>query len=400
MKALFLTNEFPPYIYGGAGVHVEYLTRELSQLCQVEVRCFGDQEIPAGNLIVHGELADASAYTAPKPLHSVFSSLQRCLRFNTRNIDADVVHLHTWYSHFGGILAKLNYGIPMVLTVHSLEPLRPWKREQLAGGYDFSLWVEKTAIEMADAVVAVSHDTKRDILRHFDVAEDKLHVIPNGIDTSEYKPVAAPQLLQPLGIPLDQPYVLFVGRITRQKGIIHLVNAIRHLEPGFRVVLMAGAPDTPEIAAEMKAAVEEARRHREGIIWIEKMVDTPTKIAAYTHASLFCCPSIYEPFGITNLEAMACDTPVVASAVGGMKEVIVHNQTGLLVPVEQHRESPFEPLDPEQFSFDLAQAINELMADYPRRCAMAEAGRRRAVEEFSWASVARKVLELYQDLRP
>lgn len=395
MKALFLTNEFPPYIYGGAGVHVEYLTRELSQLCQVEVRCFGDQELTSENLVVHGETVDTSAYTAPKPLHSVFTSLQRCLRFNTRLIDADIVHLHTWYSHFGGILAKLNYGIPLVLTVHSLEPLRPWKREQLGGGYDFSLWIERTAIEMADAVIAVSHDTKRDILRHFDVPESRLHVIPNGVDTGEYKPEGAPQLLKRVGIPLDQPYVLFVGRITRQKGIVHLVNAIRYLDPGFRVVLMAGAPDTPEIAAEMNAAVEEARHYRDGIIWIEKMVDVPTKVAAYTHASLFCCPSIYEPFGIINLEAMACETPVVASAVGGMTEVIAHNETGLLVPVERHRESPFEPLDPGQFSCDLAQAINELMADHPRRVAMAKAGRRRAEEHYSWAAVARQVHDLY-----
>lgn len=398
MKTLFLTNEFPPYIYGGAGVHVDYLTRELSRLCEVEVRCFGDQRVASEGFEVTGEMADTSAYTAPKQLHSVFGAMQRCLSFNTRRIDADIVHLHTWYSHFGGILAKLNYGIPMVITVHSLEPLRPWKREQLGGGYDFSVWVEKMALEMADAVIAVSDATKDDILHHFDVPHNKVHVIPNGIDTGEYQPVAAPHLVEGLGIPLDQPYLLFVGRITRQKGIIHLVHALRHLDPGFRVVLMAGAPDTPEIAAEMNAAVEDARRHRDGIIWIEKMVDLPTKAAAYTHASLFCCPSIYEPFGITNLEAMACDTPVVASAVGGMKEVILHGETGLLVPVEQHRESPFEPLDPEQFSLDLARAINELMADFPRRDAMAKAGRRRAVERYSWASVARQVRDLYESL--
>lgn len=398
MKALFLTNEFPPYIYGGAGVHVEYLTRELARLCEVEVRCFGDQRLDSGSLRAVGELVDTSSYTAPKNLHAVFGALQRGLNFNTRRIDADIVHLHTWYSHFGGILAKLNYGIPMALTVHSLEPLRPWKREQLGGGYDFSVWIEKMAIEMADAVIAVSQDTKRDVLRHFDVPESRIHVIPNGVDTSEYKPVTAPDLLERIGIPTNQPFLLFVGRITRQKGIVHLVNAIQYLDPGFQVVLMAGAPDTPEIAAEMKAAVDHARRHRDGIIWIEKMVDTPTKVAAYSHASVFCCPSIYEPFGIINLEAMACHAPVVASAVGGMKEVVVHNQTGLLVPVEQHRESPYEPLDPDQFSRDLARAINALMADPGRRQAMAEAGRRRAAEQYSWASIARKVHDLYGSL--
>ncbi|MEO0444593.1 MAG: glycogen synthase [Verrucomicrobiota bacterium] len=398
MKALILTNEFPPQIYGGAGVHVDYLTRELANLCQVDVRCFGEQDFDQGSLKALGETADTSAYSAPKALHSVFGSLQRCLKFNTRNVDADVVHLHTWYSHFGGILAKLNYGIPMVLTVHSLEPLRPWKREQLGGGYDFTLWLEKTAIEMADAVVAVSEETKLDILRLFEVDESRIHVIANGIDTEDYNPVAAPDLLEPLGINLDMPYVLFVGRITRQKGIIHLVNALQHLDPGFQVVLMAGAPDTPEIAAEMSAAIEEAQRHRDGILWIENMVDTPTKVAAYTHASLFCCPSIYEPFGIINLEAMACHTPVVASAVGGMKEVIVHNETGLLIPVEQHQESPFEPVDPEKFSRDLAAGINELMADYPRRRAMAEAGRQRAIDQYSWKAIAQQVHQLYESV--
>ncbi|MEM1294774.1 MAG: glycogen synthase [Verrucomicrobiota bacterium] len=396
MKSLILTNEFPPEIYGGAGVHVDYLTRELAKLCKVDVRCFGSQEFSGENMEVLGETADTSEYTAPRSLHSVFGALQRCLNFNTREIDADVVHLHTWYSHFGGILTKLNYGIPMVLTVHSLEPLRPWKREQLGGGYDFSLWVEKTAIEMADAVVAVSDETKADIMNLFEVNEDKVHVIPNGIDPVEYQPKPNPAKLADLGIDVDMPYILFVGRITRQKGIIHLVNAIKHLDPGFQIVLFAGAPDTPEIAAEMKAAVDEARKSHEKIIWIENMVDNETKIAAYTHAWLFCCPSIYEPFGIINLEAMACDTPVVASAVGGMKEVIVHGETGLLVPVEQQTSSPFEPIDPAKFSRDLASAINELMGNHERRMAMSRAGRKRAVENYSWSSVAERVLELYK----
>ena len=398
MKSLILTHEFPPAIYGGAGVHVDYLTRELAKLCEVDVRCFGTQEFSGENMEVLGESVDTTDYTAPKSLHSVFGALQRCLNFNTRNIDADVVHLHTWYSHFGGILAKLNYGIPMALTVHSLEPLRPWKREQLGGGYDFSLWVEKTAIEMADAVIAVSDETKQDVLNFFDVDEDKLHVIPNGIDPIEYQPKPNPAKLAELGIDVEIPYILFVGRITRQKGIIHLVNAIKHLDPGFQVVLFAGAPDTPEIAAEMKAAVDEASKTHEKIIWIENMVDNETKIAAYTHAWLFCCPSIYEPFGIINLEAMACDTPVVASAVGGMKEVIVHGETGLLVPVEQQTSSPFEPVDPAQFSLDLANAINELMGNHERRMAMSQAGRKRAVENYSWSSVAERVLELYKQM--
>jgi glycogen synthase len=399
VKALILTNEYPPHVYGGAGVHVEYLTRELAKLCEVDVRCFGSQDQVSERLRVQGSAADTSAYTAPKNLHSVFGALQRCLAFNTRDIDADIVHLHTWYSHFGGILAKLAYGIPMVLTVHSLEPLRPWKREQLGGGYDFTVWLEKTAIEMADAVVAVSQDTHDDILRLFEVPSSRVHVIPNGIDTDEYRRVQDPDRLRPLGIDPDRPYVLFVGRITRQKGIIHLVNAIRHLDPAHQVVLLAGAPDTPEIAAEMKEAVAAARQaHPGGVVWVESMVDTPTKIAAYSHAQVFCCPSIYEPFGIINLEAMACETPVVASAVGGIKEVVVHGETGLLVPVLQQDESPFEPLDPPMFSHDLASAVNHLMADPDLRGRMSQAGRRRAVEHFSWTSVAQRVHSLYQEL--
>ncbi|MEO0415569.1 MAG: glycogen synthase, partial [Verrucomicrobiota bacterium] len=255
MKSLLLTNEYPPHIYGGAGIHVEYLSRELAKFCDVEVRCFGDQLVEGQNPEVYGVESSREDYTAPDHLQSVFSALQKCLDFNTKDIDADVVHLHTWYSHFGGILAKLNYDIPMVLTVHSLEPLRPWKREQLGGGYDFTLWLEKTAIEMADAVVAVSTETREDILKLFDVDESKVPVIYNGIDVDEYVDSPDPALLTRLDIDPDIPYVLFVGRITRQKGIIYLVNAIKHLDPGIQVVLCAGAPDTPEIAKEMQDAV-------------------------------------------------------------------------------------------------------------------------------------------------
>lgn len=396
MKALLLTNEYPPNVYGGAGIHVQYLSRELSRLCPVEVRCFGEQWVETPELTVHGAGWDRSGYTAPSYLHAVFGALQRSLEFNTRNVDADLVHLHTWYSHFGGILAKLAYGIPLILTVHSLEPLRPWKREQLAGGYDFTVWLEKTAIEMADAVVAVSTETKHDILRLFDVPEEKVHIIYNGIDPEEYQPTFNAELLRFHGVDPETPYVLFVGRITRQKGIIHLVNAIQHLDPGVQVVLCAGAPDTPEIAAEMKAAVERAREAHGKVVWIEKMLDTEAKITLYSHAAVFCCPSIYEPFGIINLEAMACHVPVVASAVGGMKEVILHGETGLLVPLEQHTESPFEAIHPETFARDLAASLNELLRDPERRARMGEAGRRRVLERFSWAEIARETLALYE----
>lgn len=403
MKTLFLTNEYPPTVYGGAGVHVDYLSRELAKLMQVEVRCYGKERrevrIDTPSLKVTGYGVDAAGYTAPKPLHSVFGAVRHCLDWNSDNIDADIVHLHTWYTHMGGILAKLNYGIPMVLTVHSLEPLRPWKREQLGGGYDFSCWVEKTAIEMADAVIAVSRETKADILRLFNIPDGRVHIIYNGIDLAEYKKVETTAALERHGIDSKIPFVLFVGRITRQKGIVHLVNAIKYMDTGFQVVLCAGAPDTPEIAAEMKTAVEGARAAHPGkVIWIEEMVNKATVYELYSHAAVFCCPSIYEPFGIINLEAMACETAVVASAVGGIKEVVVHGETGYLVPLEQMNQSPFEPVNPDRFSRDLAARVNELMADPAKREAFGKAGRKRAEEKFSWSAIAKQTHELYAAL--
>jgi glycogen synthase len=398
MKALFLTNEYPPHIYGGAGVHVEYLSRELAKLMPVDVRCFGDQNTSSGQLSAQGFGLDAAGWTSPKQLQSVFGALQRCLDFNTTNIDAGVVHCHTWYAHFGGILAKLNYGIPLVITVHSLEPLRPWKREQLGGGYDFTCWLERTALEMADAVIAVSEGTRRDVEKLFQIDPARLHIIYNGIDPAEYQTVATHSVLDRFGIDPAKPYALFLGRITRQKGIIHLVNAIKHLDPGFQIVLCAGAPDTPEIAAEMKAAVAQAQSQRDGIIWIDQMLDNKSKIELYSHAGVFVCPSIYEPFGIINLEAMACGRAVVASAVGGIPEVVVHGETGYLIPVEQMTESPFEPVNPEKFSRDLAARINEIMADPAKQKAFGNAGRQRAIDTFSWASIAKQTKALYETL--
>ena len=385
MNILLLTNEFPPHIYGGAGIHVQYLSREVAKLMPVHVRCFGDQNITTGNLSALGFSLDSNSYTCPKPLRSVFGALQRSLDFNTIDFKADLVHCHTWYVHWAGILAKVNYGIPLVITVHSLEPLRPWKREQLGGGYDFTCWLEKTAIEMADAVIAVSRETKNDIEHLFSVRPDRLHVIYNGIDLDEYKHVDSKAALKRFGINPVEPYVLFVGRITRQKGIVHLVNAIKYMDPGFQIVLCAGAPDTQEIAAEMKTAVSE-------------MVDVKTKIELYSNAAVFVCPSIYEPFGIINLEAMACRTPVVAAAVGGIKEVVVHGETGYLVSIDQMQESPFEPVAPDRFSRDLAARINELMADPAKRKAFGEAGRRRAEEVFGWPAIAHQTAKLYESL--
>ena len=398
MKALFLTNEYPPNIYGGAGVHVDYLSRELAKSIDVEVRCFGEQDSLGTNPAVRGFAADTSGYSSPKPLRSVFGAIQRCLDFNTTEITADLVHCHTWYSHFGGILAQLNYGKPLVITVHSLEPLRPWKREQLGGGYDFTVWLEKTALEMADAVIAVSQETKTDLERLFQIEPERLHVIYNGIDLEEYQPRGSGEVLARFGIDPEKPFLLFVGRITRQKGIVHLVRAIERMDAGFQIVLCAGAPDTPEIAAEMKAAVRKAQEKRSDIIWIEEMLDKPSVIELYSRAAVFCCPSIYEPFGIINLEAMACETAVVASAVGGIKEVVVDGETGFLVPVEQMTESPFEPIDPEKFSADLAAKINELMANPELQKTFGRAGRKRADEKFSWGAIAHETMQLYESV--
>jgi len=396
VKALLLTNEYPPHVYGGAGVHVEYLARELSRLMPVEVRCFGTQHLHEGNLTVRGFPVEESDFGCPPALRSVFGAVQRDSDMAAAGTDANLVHVHTWYTHLGGILLKQNYGIPLVLTVHSLEPLRPWKREQLGSGYDFSCWVEKTAIEMADAVIAVSESTKADVLRLFNVDPARVHVIHNGIDLGEYATRRDAEVLRRYGIDPGLPYVLFVGRITRQKGIMHLVRALRHLEPGFQIVLCAGSPDTPEIAAEMKTAIDAAKSSRGDIVWIEKMVPKDDLIAIYSQAALFVCPSIYEPFGIINLEAMACGVPVVASAVGGIPEVVVPGETGLLVPVAQMNEAPFEPLDADKFARDLATAINALMRDDALRAKMGAAARCRVEEKFSWASIAARTAEVYR----
>ncbi|HEX3420568.1 MAG TPA: glycogen synthase [Candidatus Udaeobacter sp.] len=399
MKVLFLTNEYPPSIYGGAGVHVGYLSRELAKMMPVEVRCFGDQRLDEGNLKVIGFGLDTSSFTCPKPLRSAFGAVRRCTDFNTMKIDADLVHCHTWYSHFGGILAKKNYGLPLVITVHSLEPLRPWKREQLAGGYDFSLWVEKTALEMADAVIAVSGATKHDIERLFNVNPARVHVIHNGVDLNQYRKLDSTVALKRYGIDPATPYLLFVGRITRQKGFQHLVRAIQFMEPDFEIVLCAAAPDTPELAEEVRIAVERVQAQRPGIIWINEMVDQQAACELYSHAAAFVCPSIYEPFGIINLEAMACETAVVASAVGGIKEVVVDAETGFLVPLEQMQQSPFEAINPEKFARDLAERVNELMKNPGLRETFGKAARKRVEENFSWNAIAEKTKRLYESLK-
>ncbi len=399
MKALFLTREFPPYVYGGAGVHVEYLAAELAKLMEVEVRSFGDQDIKDANPSVEGYGYDSDAFAkADSQLRALLQTISTGTHMNIKPVDADVVHCHTWYSHFAGILAKLCYGTPLVVTTHSLEPLRPWKRNQLGRGYDASSWIEKTAIEMADAIIAVSKETKEDVLNHFNVDEKKIQVIYNGINLEQYQKTTDTNALKRHQVDLEKPYVLFVGRITQQKGIIHLVNAIKYIHPDTQVVLCAGAPDTKEIEAEMELAVHNVQKDRNNVIWIDEMLDKASVIQLYSHATVFCCPSIYEPFGIINIEAMACGTPVVASAVGGIKEVVVPNETGILVAVEQQKEAPFEPVDPDQFSKDLAKGINKIVSNPELQKRLAAAGRKRVEDHFDWKAIARQTADLYSTL--
>jgi glycogen synthase len=397
-RALILTNEFPPSVYGGAGVHVGELTRGLRERIGLDIRTFGDHDESVSGYRVRGFRASHELERADPRMRGAWTALSRSLGMAAEPVDASVVHCHTWYVHLAGLLVRHAYDIPLLVTVHSLEPLRPWKREQLSGGYDLSTWVERTALESAEAVIAVSHGTRDDVLRLFDVAPERVHVIHNGIDADFYAPDAATDALDRYGVDPEIPYVLFVGRVTRQKGIVHLVRALQHLDPEVGVVLCAGQPDTPEIAAEMEEGVAVARRHRSNLVWIPEMVSRTDVRQLYGHAALFVCPSVYEPFGIINLEAMACETPVVASAVGGIPEVVVDGETGVLVPLELSADDPMSPADPDRYARDLATAVNSLMADPELRARMGAAGRRRAVAEFSWSSIADRTVALYRSV--
>jgi starch synthase len=399
LRVGLFTREYPPHVYGGAGVHVDYLSRELAREIEVEVHCWGRQQLDRDNLHVRGDepWGEISSGTGAK-----FKGALEALSLNLTQIKAlegiNLVHTHTWYASMAGYLAKKLYGVPFVLTTHSLEPLRAWKAEQLGSGYAMSSWMERTAILDADAIVAVSKGTKADILRAYpDVDPGRVHVIYNGIDLDEYKRTDEKEALHEYGVDPDVPYVLFVGRITRQKGVTHLVDAIRYLPAGTQVVLCAGAPDTPEIAAEMREKVEEARKEHPRIVWIEKMVTKQETVQLYSHARVFCCPSVYEPFGIINLEAMACGAPVVASATGGIKEVVVEGETGFLVPFEQDPVTGF-PVEAEKFARDLAARLTELLRDEEKCRRFGEAGRRRAEETFSWRAIAKQTIGLYQRL--
>ncbi len=397
-KVALFTNEYPPYVYGGAGVHVEYLGRELSKLVPVEVRCFGDQDIRDQSLTVkgYGAWPDAKKDTDPR-FGGALDAMYRNLYMAKDNLDASVVHSHTWYVQFAGFLAKKLWGVPYVLTTHSLEPLRPWKVEQLGNAYHLSAWIENNGITQADAVVAVSQETRNDVLRLFPVDPAKVHVIHNGIDLQQYRHNPAVDALEKRGVDPRKPYVLFVGRVTRQKGIIHLVNAIPQIDPSIQVVLCAGAPDTPQIGQEMADGVDAVSKNRPGVIWIREMLPREDVIQFYSNSTVFCCPSVYEPFGIINLEAMACETAVVASAVGGIPEVVVPEETGLLVELKL-KEGTFDPVDPAAFSAGLAAAINRVALDPELRQKFEQNGRRRVEEHFSWTAIAQRTLDLYRSL--
>jgi starch synthase len=389
-----LTREYPPEVYGGAGVHVEYLARDLRPLADVRVHCFGGKREEPG----------VRAYPEPTELEGANAALRTMgvdLQMAAGCAGTDIVHSHTWYANFAGHTAKLLHGVPHVVTTHSLEPLRPWKAEQLGGGYALSSFCERTAIEGADAIIAVSGGMKRDVLAAYpQVDPGKIKVVYNGIDTQLYRPDHNTDVIERLGIDLSRPSVVFVGRITRQKGLPYLMRACHDLPPQTQIVLLAGAPDTAAIAAEVEGLAIQLRGARDanGVIWVQEMLPKHEVIQVLTHATVFVCPSVYEPMGIVNLEAMACETAVVATATGGIPEVVADGETGVLVPIEQVADGTGTPVQPERFVDDLAAAMTALIEDPARAKEMGLAGRRRAVDHFSWSRIAEDTLAVYRSV--
>jgi starch synthase len=391
MKVALLTREYPPDVYGGAGVHVEYLSRELDSLVDLTVHSWGaqraDDERPLVARRQPWDLLDDAALRA----------LSVDLVMADETGGADLVHSHTWYAQLGGHLASLLHGVPHVTTVHTLEPRRPWKAEQLGGGYRLSSWAERTALQDADAIVAVSEGARVDILDCYPAIDpDRVEVIYNGIDTEEYRPDPAMDVLERHGVDPSRPYVLFVGRITRQKGVEHLLDAALSFDPDVQLVLCAGAPDTAQIAASVERKVALLGDRRGGVVWVREMLPRREIVQLMTHAQVFVCPSIYEPLGIVNLEAMACETAVVATATGGIVEVVVEGETGMLVPFQPAGGGVLGPRDRDGFARDLADRVNTLLADPARAAAMGAAGRKRVEAEFAWPGIARRTAELYE----
>jgi len=393
-----VTKEFPPEIYGGAGVHVAELSRVLAAKVDLHVHAFGAErgkDFHGAHVSSYGnlpELADANA---------AVQTLGVDLQIIPNIAGTDLVHSHTWYANMAGHLAALLHGIPHVLSAHSLEPLRPWKAEQLGGGYAVSSWVEKTAYEAAAAIIAVSDGMRQDILRSYpDVDPEKVRVIHNGIDVSQWQRDESVDIVRSLGINPDRPSVVWVGRVTRQKGVPYLLKAAAALPPDVQLVLCAGAADTPELGAEVNSLIEGLKAERDGVIVIERMLPRNELIQVLSHATVFACPSIYEPLGIVNLEAMACGAAVVASATGGIPEVVSHGETGLLVPLEQVADGTGTPLDPEKFVADFAAALISVVADRQLARNMGEKGRQRAEQHFSWESIVEQTLDVYRSVLP
>ena len=404
MKIAILTNEYPPHIYGGAGVHVQYLTRELARLDgrrhTVKVLCFGDQRETLANETVTGVTPEFEFPFQEPRYRRLLDTLFRNLIMTGSLTGVDLIHCHTWYTHLAGCLLKQLLGVPLVLTTHSLEPHRPWKEAQLGAGYHVSTWVEQTAYQNADGVIAVSRAMQADVRELYGVAPSRVRVIYNGIDVSRYKPTFDPEVLKHYKIDPDRPYVLFVGRITHQKGIMHLLKAMEYFRDGVQVVLCASDPDTPELGKETAAKIEALKKAQPGkkIVWISTFAPVEHIIPLYSHAAVFICPSIYEPFGIINLEAMACGTPVVASAVGGIKEVVRPGETGLLVPLDEKCPDNHKARVAQRFAKDLAGAVNQLLNDPEMRREMGIKARQRVLDEFSWTSIARQTLDFYREL--
>ena len=409
MKVAICTREYPPEVYGGAGVHVEYLARALTEHVDVAIHAFGAARPDPLVVATYQPWDSLGALSLPGAARAAGDGAAHMAALRTFSVDlamaagvagADVVHTHTWYANLAGHLAKLTHGIPHVMTSHSLEPLRPWKAEQLGGGYQLSLWAERTAIEAADAVVAVSRGMRDDILRSYPAVDPaRVHVIHNGVDTSEYRRDASVEGLDALGIDVSLPTVLYLGRITRQKGLPHLLDAAEHLPDGTQLVLCAGSPDTPEIGEEVAARVATLQQGgRLRVVWLREMLPRDMAVRVLSHATVFVCPSIYEPFGLVNVEAMACGVPVVASAVGGIPEIVVDGETGYLVPFEPGSDAFGSPADPARFARDLADRIVAVLAAPEHARHMGEAARARVEAEFSWPAIARTTADLYRSL--
>lgn len=399
MKIALFTNEFPPNIYGGAGVHIDFLTHELKKLAQVEVRCFGNQKEQTKQLNVLGIQPSLNVMNDENNPHiKMFQNLSRNVEMAQHTLEADVIHCHTWYTHLAGIFSRELVQSPLILTTHSLETHRPWKVEQLGNGYFLSRWIENHAYNTADGIIAVSEQMKTDVVEAYGVSPEKVTVIHNGINPEFYKPTFDNNLLVELGINPAVPFVLFVGRITRQKGISQLIEAAQYFDKNCQIVLCAGAPDTPEIAAETEALISKLKSNRDGVILISEMLPREKIKVLYSHARVFACPSLYEPFGIINLEAMSCETPVVGSAVGGIPEIIVEGETGYLIELESISRTDFNPKNPEAFQRNFAEKINRLLADEDLAQAMGKAGRKRVLEKFSWESIAKTTYSYYEEV--